>query len=338
MQPMTDFPSFNEPATVKVWAGLLRVTSKTVYRWIASGKVCAQDGPQGRTITFGANEVFLLARLRESAVRPIPAWVPIEIAGFNAWHDVLDELCWLLKVQYSCNDVVRRRKFRLDHLFASYFSSNELTIRKVGVAFDQKSASPLKAVTDDLKRGWYNELAFSTPVRPFTLDLSFAAVESNKAVSCSRFAFPSWRIAQMYYASYFFLRAMTLIKTDRFRLEEHSAAIRAFEHSLQSPLRKCLWKFPFDLRFEPSRDSNGQRRPNRCPRSDYAYTYHPRPPHRSPTNICQHIRRIFKRNATRGKNPVVYGLPDFLRELRVWANYKDIDNLLRLFGPGYKSL
>ena len=192
--------------------------------------------------------------------------------------------------------------------------------------------------TNDLKRGWYNELAYTLPLKKSVLGLSFSDIGINKEISDERFSFPSWRIISVYYSVYFYLRAVTLQKFGGFRLQEHGATITAFKHNLLAPFERVLWKFPFDVAYRPK---------TRVHRSglylanvrhiNLKISRHPRPPHNTPLELFEHIRQVFRRRSRANSRPSIYTLFDYMHDFRVWANYLDIDNLLRLWGAGYKS-
>src|SRR5205085_8990121 len=71
--------------------------------------------------------------------------------------------------------------------------------------------------------------------------------------------------------------------------------------------------------------------------SELGYARHPCPPHRSGRQIVDHIYQVFTERGRTGAKPTRYGLFDYLHDFRVWANYLDIDNLLSLWGEGYKA-
>jgi len=309
------------------------VTSGTLREWIRKGKIDVER--QGKLIRLSVDEknhTFLQKNAARLWRRPPKAWVPLEIAGFNTWHELLDEFCWLVKVHYSTPRQIRVRKFRLDELLASFLNRERIDLKRIRSVFGGRCDAPRKSVSNDLQRAWYNELAFCSPLRAVTLDLSFSAVETNKVTSASRLTFPSWRVVQMYYSVYFFVRAMTLQKCSNFRLEEHAATLRAFTNNLRGPMQRVAWKFPFDIAYDPARAYSSKRSPN------YEYLRHPRPPHRTPNEIVTRLCRTYKRHATKVQSAGAYGLLELLRDLRIWANYKDIDNLLRLAGHGYKAI
>ena len=194
------------------------------------------------------------------------------------------------------------------------------------------------AVIEDLRRGWYNELAFAMPLRESLIGLSFRDIVRNQDISNSRFVFPSWRIVSAYYALYFFLRSVTLQKQPNVDVKRHSSTINAFKYNVIPALEPNIWRFPFDIAWTPGvRVFKRNTVIAQLPHLGYKYAQHPREPNRSPIESFEFIRGYFRQRAKARKNPTTYNLIDLLRELRVWANYIDIDNLINLWGPGYRT-
>lgn len=325
--------------TVEQLADTLHVTPATIYRWIKVGTLDATK-IDGRLVIDNTpkNHTAIMQEFEYARSHPMPAWVPSGIKGYAKWHELLDEFTWLLKVCYSEPATIRRKAFRLDTLFRSYIEANTVTVAKVRSTFASHPASTVSLVLDDLKRGWYNELAFSFPTRPSTLRQSFADLELNKPSSNVRLAFPSWRITTAYYTVYFYLRAITLIKQSGFRLEQHGTTIECFKNGVVNPLSRTLWRFPFDVSYQPgSRTRIAGLLCDTIGHSDYAYSCHPRAPHRGPSEIYRQIAKVFRGRGRKGKKPSMYTLFDYLHDFRVWANYLDIDNMLSLWGTGYKA-
>jgi hypothetical protein len=129
------------------------------------------------------------------------------------------------------------------------------------------------------------------------------------------------------------------MKTNSFRLEQHAAALHTFAHSVLPVCESSLWPWPLSIRHAPGR---------RVRRADlpiqhldylrYGYARHPRPPHRTPLQSYEFVRAQFRKRARRRGADRTYSVTDFLYEFRVWANYQDIDSLLSLWGPGYRSI
>ncbi|NOT04030.1 MAG: hypothetical protein HOP27_05465 [Anaerolineales bacterium] len=318
--------------------GFTGVTKSTIYRWIKTGKLIAIKDGQSYSILLSENRDFISALIRKKHSKPISVWTPKEIEDYSEWHELIDEICWLIKVCYSSRDDIKRKRFRLDTLFVNYLTSNKITLSKVKQIFASNIKPKLRSITDDLKRGWYNELAYAVPLKKSTLGLSFNDIDLNKAASSIRFAFPSWRITSAYYSVYFYLRAITLQKQDGFRLQEHAASISAFKNNLLQPLTRVLWKFPLNITYSPNiRIHKKDLLIEELEHTQYIYSNHPRTPHRTPMQIFDHIYKTFRKKFGKKAKSISYTLFDYLHDFRIWANYLDIDNLLSLWGPGYKS-
>lgn len=192
--------------TVKQAADEIRVSESTIYRWITQGKIIVRREGRNILIPTDDNLNFFVGQISVRYQRPGSAWVPEEIKAYSEWHQLLDELTWLLKVCYSPREDIKRKQFRLDQLFANYIKFHKIELPKIKRIFASVKGLKRRLITDDLKRGWYNELAFILPLKKSTLGLTFADIELNKATAQTRFAFPSWRITSSYYAVYFYLR------------------------------------------------------------------------------------------------------------------------------------
>jgi hypothetical protein len=128
------------------------------------------------------------------------------------------------------------------------------------------------------------------------------------------------------------------LKQPTFRLQEHGATISAFKNHLLSPLEKVIWKFPFDINYTPGvRVYRRDLMVSKISHLSYQYSFHPRSPNLSPSELFEHIHKVFRRRSRSKIKATSYSFFDFFHDFRVWANYLDIDNLLSLWGPGYKA-
>lgn len=251
---------------------------------------------------------------------------------------MIDELVWLIKAVYSSKEALKRKDFRIDKLFSQYIIQNKIELKKIAKIFPSLSNLNSQFITDDLKRGWYNELAFVIPLKEATLGLSFNDIDINKDKSNDRFTFPSWRITSFYYSVYFYLRAITLQKEPNIRIQEHGSAISAFKHNLIPRLERVLWKFPFDISWTPSKRVYRRDLPIcRIEHLKHRYSCHPRNPNRSPAELFNNIHKALRKKGIKPDKAVMYTLFDYFHDFRIWANYLDIDNLLSLWGSGYKG-
>jgi len=325
----------NSVPRVAVIAG---VTESTIYRWIRTGKLKAVKQGQVYEILIDENSKFLNSQLIKKHSKPKSAWTPKEINEYSEWHELIDEIDWLIKICYSSKDNIKHKLFRLDRLFMNYLSYHKVTLNRVRQVFASNTNPNFKGVTDDLKRGWYNELSYSFPLRKSTLGLSFSDISINKPISGIRFAFPSWRITSSYYSIYFYLRAITLQKQRGFRIQEHNATILSFKNNVLKPLMRILWKFPFDIMYAPKvRVYKRSLLIENLKHAKYNYCNHPRLPYRTVKQIFERVYKTYSKKAKSRIKPSSYMLFDYLHDFRIWANYLDIDNLLSLWGPGYKT-
>ena len=336
--PVSETRRADDTVSVEAFSRRLEVSPNTVRRWLRQGKLLGEKSGGRWAILRADNSSFVMDHFRSQLSRPYFPDVPAEIGNFHKWHKVIDELCWLIKVCYSGTRTIQKKRFRLEQLYASYLAVNRIRLGSVRHELSSKSGGTQDSVAADLRRGWYNELAFLTPLKPSTLGLGHADLQLNVDASDERFTFPSWRIAQAYYAVYHFLRAITSIKFAGFRYEEHNASISAFKSSVLDPLRRSIWYFPLDIGYVPSRRRASKTLLlKRFPYLKFKYCEHPRAPHGAPTELFVNVYDFYGQQAARYGKKRGYAIVDFLRDFRIWANYQDVDDLLSLHGRGYKA-
>jgi|ERR1051325_2022028 hypothetical protein len=172
-------------------AGYFEITTRTIKNWIKNGKlrVTIVDGEY--QVEWGDNEEAVFRKLLEkNRDRIYEAYTPKELTEYSEWHTLLDELCWLLKVCYTPEQMIKRKKFRTDVIFVRYIQAHKITLKKAQTVFRANQSHTPKTISDDLKRGWYNELAFVVPLKPSTLGLSFADIHINTDTSSMRLLSP----------------------------------------------------------------------------------------------------------------------------------------------------
>jgi hypothetical protein len=325
--------------TVQDLSQFLEKTKSTIYRWIKEGKLEPEKTSGNLILPHTEKNISLIfSERRKIWDRPPSPYIPKELRAYSEWHEVIDEIGWLFKVCYNQKEDVKRKLFRLDIMFANYLRTHDVNLRKVRSVFSASQPSVAKVISNDLKRGWYNELAFAVPLKKSTLGLTFSDINLNKTSSNLRFAFPSWPIITAYYAVYFYLRSTTLQKFSHFRLQEHGATISSFKNNLLGPFERAIWKFPLNISYTPNeRVYRDELFPNKIEHTRLKISHHPRVPNRNPLEIFEHIHGVFRKRSRAQRRPAKYTLFDYLHDFRVWANYLDIDNLLSLWGSGYKS-
>src|SRR3972149_6142624 len=86
-------------------------------------------GGDGQGVRSPLAQELILDRLRRgrASFGRVP-YAPTELKTYSGWHQTLDELVWLLKVTYATPEALRKRRFRLDTLFAGYIKKNKLAI------------------------------------------------------------------------------------------------------------------------------------------------------------------------------------------------------------------
>ena len=105
------------------------------------------------------------------------------------------------------------------------------------------------------------------------------------------------------------------------------------KHNVLPSLESSIWSFPFDIAWTPGvKVFKRETVVAQLPHLRYKYAQHPREPNRSPIESFEFIRGYFRQRVKARKNPTTYNLNDLLTELRVWANYIDIEPLAKLSG------
>jgi len=282
----------------------VRVPVSRVLRWIRQGKIQSKNIDGAHHISYSANTDFIALQIKKSHTR---AWIPEGIKAYSEWHRVLDEFTWLMKLCYSSKQETKKRSFRLDRLFVNYLTVHKISLRKIRHIFPPIGNAQSRLITNDLKRGWYNELFFLFPLKDTTLGLTFADIEKNRSTSDKRFAFPSWRIISAYYPVYFYVRGMTLRKQSMGRIQEHGSAIAGFKNNLLAPLQETLWKFPLDIQYSPDKSPlMSASLVNKLEHMKYVYCRHPRAPWLSAHQTYRHIYASFARKPRVKVRPTTY--------------------------------
>jgi len=324
--------------TVKELAQIFKVSPSSIYAWIKKGKLTVKRTNQKLIIPQDERfSSFLSAFVKKKDEIESEPYFPDKLLGYRDWHQTLEYFSWLFKCCYTDPKDLKKKNFSIRHIFENYLTLHKVELRKVKSQFNLSKIKS-KSITDDLKRGWYNELAFIYPLKKDTLGISFREITQNSKISAKRFSFPSWKITECYYSSYFYLRAITQYKNPNFRIQEHKATLSSFKNNALDSLKKTLWKFPLDIEYKPNTKYFALKTlAGRLKHLKYQYSYYPRTPNLSPLEITKHIYLNFRKRGKSFNKPIHYTLFDFLLEFRIWANYLDIDNLLSLYGEGYKG-
>lgn len=328
----------DDQLTVQELSKGLDISLSTIYNDIKTGKLNAVK-VNGRFYIDRDDlfSSFIRKQLDRGYAHISDPYFPEELEGYSDWHKTLDYFSWLFKTCYSHPNDLKSKRFNIRYIFENYLTINQVDLKKIKTQFSSQDVKE-KSITDDLKRGWYNELAFIYPLKYSTLGVSFREISENLKVSSTRFSFPSWKVTECYYSSYFYLRTIAQYKNPNFRLQEHKATLNAFKNNALESFKRTLWSFPLDIEYKPNKKFYPSKTlVGLLPHLKYKYSNHPRTPHHSPFKVTKEIYSNFKKRAKRFTKPVHYTLFDYLLEFRIWANYLDIDNLLSLYGRGFKS-
>lgn len=326
--------------TIASLADILEVSPSTVNGWIKKRQLNAfKENGQFIIPMSEANSQFIVTKIKEKSLRPQKRFRVPELHQYHFWHESIDDFVWLLKVCYSSQEELKKKRFRIDVIYQNYINKNGISPdRTRRHCIDTSNASAARAISD-LKRGWYNELFFNYPLREHCLGLSYKDIHINIEKSGERFNFPSWRIISAYYAIYFYLRAIVCANTSLFQLQEHQAALRVFRTSIMNKASKAIWFYPFSIVYDRKKRYQENSFNSRLPEySIYAYCNHPRHPYPSTKDVQRSLYNAFKtlykeRNSKDG----IYTIYDFMLDFRIWANYLDIDTLTRLKGSGFRA-
>jgi hypothetical protein len=239
-----------------------------------------------------------------------------EIAQYLCYHDVVDILCWMLKLRYASQEDVRKRRYRLDTLFGSFLQEQAYDLARVKRLIN-KNASPEKFAFH-LKKGWYNELVRSSPLHPDMLNIGTKTL--GQEFSEGRYL--SWNITQSYYSVYEYVNALVFSNNSIVRTENHKASTNLFESGLQLRLSNHLITYPFNLTSPlAQRRTLKSFRQGDKPYWKYQYS-------RCPRNISKSINDLegdYMKAILPEKS-----LVNFLYDFRVWANYQGIESLLEV--------
>lgn len=329
----------NEIYTIKQFSDIFEIPKSRVYYYIKTGKLNCEKIHSKISIIRDENHSNIISELIQNKIyygidEP---YVPNELMDYENWHQTIDYMSWLLKVTYSEPNKIKNKHFNIRYIFENYIDKNQIITSVLKKEFGNKNLKT-KEIIDDLKRGWYNELSFIYPLKNSTLGVSFKDISENLDVSSIRFQFPSWKITEYYYSSYFYFRAISQFKNSTFRIQEHKATQNTFKNNALNSLKKNLWKFPFNIEYFPSKRFYAKKLTvDRHKHLEYKYSYHPRAPHLSPLEITKEIHSLFRKRGKSFSKPTHYTYFDYILEFRIWANYLDIDNLLSLYGSGYKA-
>jgi hypothetical protein len=236
-----------------------------------------------------------------------------ELADYLCFHEVIDIVCWLLKLCYSSKDTVKKRNYRLHTLLRDFLNKAEFDLGKVNRLVG--SAHSKDKFSFHLNKGWYNELVRSCP-----LDADALNIGTKHDPNHSKGKSVAWNITQSYYAVYEYVNALVFTNVENLRTEEHRKSTRHFNTTLLGKFAKHLVKYPFNI-TSPLLADMSTLRDGEQKFWHFQYARYPRDASKS---IYELEKTYIKLTASEGN------FLDFMYNFRVWANYLGINSIIGL--------
>lgn len=161
------------------------------------------------------------------------------------YHDSLDEFVWLIKLAYSPNDIIKKRKYSVNVLFQNYIL-NGIDLSTISKnTFSPKTNNPDKFIYY-LKQGWYNELAASYPNNKLQDDIG-TNIFLNDTTSWQTELFPSWVITKAYYSLYAYYNSLLFTNVKDCNTYSHRNPTNHFNSTLITKFSRTILKYPFNI-------------------------------------------------------------------------------------------
>lgn len=268
-------------------------------------------------------------------------------------HVIIDDFVWMLKLNYSDKDTIKRKKYRKDILFQEYIRENKISIKKIKNTLISDNGDKSKFIYY-LKQGWYNELASEYPFSADCMNIGTSIEEDENQWKID--LFPSWYIVKNYYTVYSYYTSLVFTKNKNIRTNEHRKPTQYFNSSLIKPYSKAVLFYPFCISYPQIEKIEKIRKESRdlwkynyalCPRSigntkkkfnsiqEYIDSISSKKEKNDFFNIEREylngLDELYKKLGQKAAINIV----DVLYNFRVWANYVGSDTILELKGGGY---
>lgn len=238
------------------------------------------------------------------------------------FHNVLDKLCWVIKLHYSDQNTVKKKRYRLDTLFQRFVVSNKIRSEKVLKCLSEKQDE--EKIVFHLMKGWHNELVRSDPLHSDSLCIGTSI---NRWDGPGSGGMVGWNIIQSYYAFFEFVCCLGVLADPLLDTRGHKKVSRYFNNQLSGLGSGRFLFYPFTLNSCSSSDGFPVH-PAFC---QYQYASYPR---RLGCNIFEIEEELPKAYKLLNADSVT-SFVDLLYELRLWANYTGMQSLLKLYDGGY---
>jgi hypothetical protein len=245
-----------------------------------------------------------------------------DFVDYLFFHNVIDKLCWVVKLHYADRETVKKKRYRLDTLFQRFIVANKIRSEKASKCLSDSPDE--EKIAFHLMKGWHNELVRSVPLHPDSLLIGTMLSRWDGPGSGG---FAAWNIIQSYYAFFEFVSCLGISVNPSLDTRGHKKVSRYFNNHLSGSANDCILFYPFNLKSSSS-TNNFPSHPSFC---RHHYASYPREVGRSIDELEKELPEAYKLLNADSVTSVV----DLMYELRLWANYTGIQSLLKLSDGGY---
>ena len=245
-----------------------------------------------------------------------------DFVDYLFFHNVIDKLCWVIKLHYNDRGTVKKRRHRLDITFQRFLIDNKIAKTKAAKCLCR--APKEGELARHLMSGWHNELVRSAPLHPDSLLIGTSLDRWDGPGSGGLAA---WNVVQSYYAFFEFVCCLGTAVNPSLDTRGHKRVSRYYSNHLVGAAGGRVLFYPFNLTSAPSR-SVFPVHPDFC---RFQYASYPRDPEKNIYALQQELPLAYRVLNQESVSSVV----DLMYELRLWANYTGVGSLLKLTDGGY---
>lgn len=242
-----------------------------------------------------------------------------ELIDYLVFHDFVDRFCWLIKLWYAPKEVIKKRTYRIDTLFQYFIRKNKFDIKQLSKLIGK--ANSKDKYSFHLKKGWYNELVRSVPLKSKYLKIGTNIDEEID----NRYAI-GWNIVQSYYSIYEYCNSLVFTNNSCLDTKQHNKSIQYLNNNLLNKFSNKIAPYPFNIKY-PNKDKISNLRGGIDKHLKYKYARFPRDLQKDITGIERDIIKYYK-HSYEGKG--IISFVNLLHEFRIWANYLGIDVVTQL--------
>jgi len=240
------------------------------------------------------------------------------------FHNVLDKFCWVAKLHYADKETVKRKRYRLDTLFQRCLVVNK--VRREKAIKCLCSTPDKKRLESHIAKGWHNELVRSDPLLPDYLQIGTQLNEWKGPGSGGMIA---WNVIQSYYAAFEFCSCLAVAVDVGPKIEGHKQLAKEFNNHVLGRACDRLVYYPFSLSSATPQTAFPEH-PQHC---QYHYASYPREMGKGVSDVEVEVQKALQLLGNGRKSSLL----DMLYELRLWANYTGVYDLIKLSDGGYQG-